>query len=137
MDPEAPRLVDFHGTPYYMAPELLRLPENKDIDRKYTKTNQFYDSKVDIWALGCITYQMFALRTPYEDHSQQDTRRSLFTRVLESEISYEPFEGNQDLQKFLERCLEKDPEKRYTADQLLNDQWITSRTSDHRISWQQ
>lgn len=32
------------GTPLYLAPELIR--------------NRPYDSKVDIWALGCVLYYM-------------------------------------------------------------------------------
>jgi len=36
------------GTPYYMSPELA--------------TGKNYDSKSDIWALGCIAFELGALR---------------------------------------------------------------------------
>lgn len=40
------------GTPYYMSPELLQ--------------NQPYSFKSDVWALGCMLYEVLALRRPFE-----------------------------------------------------------------------
>ena len=39
------------GTPLYMAPELAQ--------------RQPYDSKVDIWALGVIVYELCTLKQPF------------------------------------------------------------------------
>ena len=36
------------GTPYYMSPELFR--------------NQPYSFKSDIWSLGCVLFELVALR---------------------------------------------------------------------------
>lgn len=36
------------GTPYYMSPELFN--------------ESAYDAKSDIWALGCVIYEMVALQ---------------------------------------------------------------------------
>ncbi|KAI9225178.1 MAG: kinase-like domain-containing protein [Piptocephalis tieghemiana] len=47
------------GTPYYMAPEV--------IDRST------YDEKCDMWALGCLLYELCTLHTPFE----ADTREEL------------------------------------------------------------
>ena len=38
------------GSPLYMAPELVK--------------KQVYDHKVDIWAVGCITYLLLSGHTP-------------------------------------------------------------------------
>ena len=40
------------GTPYYMSPEEI--------------ADQKYNEKSDIWALGCIIYEVAALRAPFE-----------------------------------------------------------------------
>ena len=39
------------GTPYYCAPEIWQ--------------NKPYDCKSDIWSLGCVIYEMAALRPPF------------------------------------------------------------------------
>mmetsp|Transcript_84232 Transcript_84232/g.272290 ORF Transcript_84232/g.272290 Transcript_84232/m.272290 type:complete len:924 (-) Transcript_84232:326-3097(-) len=42
----------FVGTPYYLAPEVI--------------SEKPYSWPADIWAMGCILYQMCALRVPFE-----------------------------------------------------------------------
>jgi NIMA (never in mitosis gene a)-related kinase len=44
------------GTPFYMSPELIN-------ERKY-------DEKTDIWSLGCLIYEIAALRPPFEATNQ-------------------------------------------------------------------
>lgn len=39
------------GTPTYLSPEICG--------------RQLYDSKSDVWSLGCVLYQMMTLRPPF------------------------------------------------------------------------
>lgn len=52
------------GSPLYMAPELIN--------------HEKYDEKVDIWALGCISYMLINGRNPF--HS--DTVQNIYQSVL-------------------------------------------------------
>lgn len=39
------------GTPYYMAPEIW--------------SHSPYDEKADVWALGCVLFELCGLRPPF------------------------------------------------------------------------
>nr|XP_009910180.1 PREDICTED: serine/threonine-protein kinase Nek5 [Haliaeetus albicilla] len=43
------------GTPYYLSPEICE--------------NRPYNSKTDIWSLGCVLYELCALKHPFEGNS--------------------------------------------------------------------
>ncbi|XP_032558237.1 uncharacterized protein LOC116794030 [Chiroxiphia lanceolata] len=85
----------FIGTPFYMAPEMLRR------DR--------YDAKVDIWALGITALEMVDGPTqPKDVPPQLETRRNL-SPVFRS---------------FLQSCLNRNAKRRWTARKLLKHQFL-------------
>ncbi len=89
------------GTPYYLAPEVC--------------TGHGYDTKADIWSLGCILYELCTLRRPFEGESLA----SIIQKVLNS--AYEPINGNYSaaLRSFVDSMLRKDPSERPNAQELL------------------
>jgi NIMA (never in mitosis gene a)-related kinase len=58
------------GTPYYASPEVWK-------DRPY-------DSKSDIWSLGCVLYEMITLRPPFKAADM----KGLFKKV--TAVDYPP-----------------------------------------------
>ena len=90
------------GTPYYVSPELWK--------------NKPYNSKSDVWALGCLLYEMLALRPPFES----DNIASLVLKIIRGR--YEPVcpTYSCDVTWLVARCLSHDPEGRPSAEQLLH-----------------
>ena len=57
------------GTPEYLAPEIVM--------------SKGYDKSVDYWALGCLVYELFLARTPF----QADYTTKIFQNICASERS--------------------------------------------------
>ena len=51
----------FCGTPLYLSPELL--------------SGAKYDEKVDIWAIGVLTYELLLEDSPFQIETQEDLHR--------------------------------------------------------------
>uniref|UniRef100_A0A8C8RIV1 non-specific serine/threonine protein kinase n=1 Tax=Pelusios castaneus TaxID=367368 RepID=A0A8C8RIV1_9SAUR len=92
----------FVGTPYYLSPELC-----EDVP---------YSSKSDIWALGCVLFEMCALRPPFDGINLV----SLFYKIVKGVYAPVPKCYSQPLQDLIRAILEKCPEKRPSASSILN-----------------
>jgi serine/threonine-protein kinase len=84
------------GTPAYMSPEQAR--------------GQAVDRRTDIWALGCILFEMLAGRRPFGGDTLSDTLASVLTRDPDWDAL--PTQTPQGVNTLLRRCLEKDPKRR-------------------------
>ena len=82
------------GTPYYLSPELC---EEKP-----------YNSKSDIWALGCVLYELCALKKPFDATNPG----ALILKILRS--TYAPLSStfSAELREITKLCLLKDHKKR-------------------------
>lgn len=88
------RCGSFCGSPYYLAPELLR--------------HGVYDGRrADIWSLGALIYEMLAGRPPFLGKSA----RSVYARILLEEPAY-PAGLEDDALDLLRAMLCKDPAAR-------------------------
>jgi Tol biopolymer transport system component len=99
------------GTFHYMAPEQL---EGREAD-----------ARTDVWALGCVLYEMASGRRPFEGRSQA----SLIAAILEKDP--EPIADRLPLvppalDRLVQACLAKDPDERLQTahDVRLQLRWI-------------
>ncbi len=83
------------GTPYAMAPEQVRADPT--------------DARTDIWALGVLLYEMVAGAKPFVG----PTSPELFSSILRDAPRPLPATVPGDMRVLIERCLEKQPERRY------------------------
>ncbi|XP_043659329.1 serine/threonine-protein kinase Nek2 [Drosophila teissieri] len=86
--------ASFVGTPHYMSPELVK-------GRKY-------DRKSDVWAVGCLVYEMCALRPPFRGRAFDQ----LSEKIAQGEFSRIPAVYSADLQEIIAFMLAVDHEQR-------------------------
>eukprot|EP00931_Biecheleriopsis_adriatica_P115761 TRINITY_DN91514_c0_g1_i1.p1 TRINITY_DN91514_c0_g1~~TRINITY_DN91514_c0_g1_i1.p1 ORF type:complete len:363 (-),score=68.91 TRINITY_DN91514_c0_g1_i1:61-1149(-) len=92
------------GTPAYMAPEIMR--------------NENYDFHADMWAVGCITYELCTLKMPFKTESLLE----LFIQVTEAEPAWSDFNTySDDLLDLTKRLLSKTALDRPGSTELLSD----------------
>jgi len=84
------------GTAAYMAPEQAR---GRGMDRR-----------VDIWAFGCVLYEMLAGRQAFAGETVTDILAAVVTR--DPDWSALPASTPRRIRELLQRCLEKDPRRR-------------------------
>jgi serine/threonine-protein kinase len=95
------RTTDVMGSPLYMAPEQLRSARE-------------VDPRADVWALGAILFRLVTGRTPFDG----ETMAQLCARVLvEPPRPIRTLRPDlpEGLAQVIERCLEKEPEKRFSS----------------------
>ena len=84
------------GTAAYMAPEQAR---GKPVDKR-----------ADIWAFGCVVYEMLTARQPFGGETMTDTLAAIVKEA--PDWAALPDSTPPPLRRLLEHCLVKDPKQR-------------------------
>jgi DNA-binding NtrC family response regulator len=92
------------GTPAFLAPELV--------------SNQMFDGRADVYALGCVAFWLLTGRPPFEaaDAMSILMHHAQTAPSAPSTMSEEPIPPQLDA--LVLECLEKDPARRPSADAL-------------------
>jgi calcium-dependent protein kinase len=96
------------GTPYYMAPEVLKGD---------------YNEKCDIWSIGAIAYNLLSGTEPFKG----DTSNKIFAKILYTEPDYnsDKFRNTSQLAiDFIKKCFVKDPDNRINCQEGLSHPWF-------------
>ncbi|KAM8990669.1 serine/threonine-protein kinase 10-like [Ara ararauna] len=107
------RRVSFVGTPYWMAPEVVQCEMSKESP---------YGYKADIWSLGITLIEMAEMDPPY--HELNPLRVLLKITKSQPPTLRHPKRWSEDFKDFLRRSLEKSPEERWSATQLLQHPFV-------------
>lgn len=115
------------GTPNYMSPESITdtSTSTRDDSGRPQKKDMRIGKSSDVWSLGCILYQMTYGRPPFAQISNQITKIMAITNPKHIIEFPETGVGNAPvppiLRGLLRKCLNREPLKRPTVDELLSD----------------
>ena len=84
------------GTPAYMSPEQAR--------------GQAIDKRTDIWAFGCVLYEMLTGRQAFGGDDVSGVLASVLAR--EPDLALLPADTPSSIRRLLRRCLQKEPKER-------------------------
>ena len=90
------------GTPYWMAPELIRQNE--------------YDYKVDLWSVGILAIECAEWEPPYMDQVQT---RAMYLICTQDPPRLRGNEWSREFKDFVAQILVLNPQKRPSASQML------------------
>ncbi|XP_050184878.1 serine/threonine-protein kinase PAK 3-like [Myiozetetes cayanensis] len=110
LTPEHRKRSSMVGTVYWMAPEVVR--------------SQPYGPKVDIWSLGIVAVEMLEGEPPYFKQSPS-MAQDLIARERTPKLQ-NPWLHSSLLHDFLNCCLQRDEERRASAQELLQHPFLQS-----------
>jgi len=107
------------GTPYYVAPEVL-------------KGN--YDTMCDVWSLGVMLFVFLCGYPPFEG----DNNKEIFKNVVKQELEFDPIDWDSvsaEAKDLVSKMLTKDPSKRISAEDCAKHSWFKKLHSydDHEM----
>lgn len=100
------------GTPYYLSPEIC--------------DGQKYNSKTDVWSLGCILYELCALKHAFDARSMN----ALLASILRGKYQPIPPQYSQNVRGLIDRMLQKNHKDRPSINQIIKLPFIRIKLGD-------
>ncbi|KAK7315084.1 hypothetical protein VNO77_33616 [Canavalia gladiata] len=100
--------LSFKGSPYWMAPEVI-------------KNSNGCNLAVDIWSLGCTVLEMATTKPPW---SQFEGVAAMFKIGNSKELPTIPDHLSIEGKDFVRKCLQRNPQKRPPASELLDHPFV-------------
>ncbi|CAK9881945.1 unnamed protein product [Sphagnum jensenii] len=111
------RFSEIVGSPYYMAPEVLK---------------RNYGPEVDVWSAGVILYILLSGVPPFWAETEQGVAQAILRGILD--FKREPWPKVSETAKSLVRhMLEPDPKARYNAQQVLDHPWLQNAKKNSNV----
>lgn len=113
---EPSKRFSVHGTPHWLAPELIPSLLNNEFE-----TDNPYGAEVDIWAYACTVYEMATGKPP----------NATTTAVNLPNAPLPTLEGDrysQTMKDFIKFVFHRDPKDRPTTDQILEHPFLANST---------
>ncbi|XP_042726746.1 serine/threonine-protein kinase Nek1 isoform X5 [Lagopus leucura] len=97
------------GTPYYLSPEICQ--------------NRPYNNKSDIWALGCVLYEMCTLKHAFEAGNM----KNLVLKIISGSFPPVSMHYSYDLRNLLSQLFKRNPRDRPSVNSILEKNFIAKR----------
>ncbi|XP_050194237.1 serine/threonine-protein kinase Nek1 isoform X2 [Myiozetetes cayanensis] len=97
------------GTPYYLSPEICQ--------------NKPYNNKSDIWALGCVLYEMCTLKHAFEAGNM----KNLVLKIISGPFPPVSVHYSYDLRNLLSQLFKRNPRNRPSVNSILEKNFLAKR----------
>uniref|UniRef100_A0A2D4I342 non-specific serine/threonine protein kinase n=1 Tax=Micrurus lemniscatus lemniscatus TaxID=129467 RepID=A0A2D4I342_MICLE len=97
------------GTPYYLSPEIC---ENKP-----------YNNKSDMWALGCVLYEMCTLKHAFEAGNM----KNLVLKIISGSFPPVSTRYSHELRSLISQLFKRNPRERPSVNSILEKMFIVKR----------
>ena len=106
------------GTPYYLSPELCE--------------GNPYNQKSDIWAVGCIMYEL----TTFKHAFDATNLPALVMSIVQGKYNPISQQYSEGLRNAIETCLRKNPSRRPSIESLLQMPWMKRQVELEQMKWE-
>ena len=107
------------GSPYWMSPQVVK--------------NLNYDMKTDIWSLGITCCEMCNGEPPFVELNPQNVMEKIGTHPPSVDEFIKKEEHTKEFYDFVKKCLQVEPEKRPSAEELIKHEFIVKFAEDNNF----